>query len=143
VQVQPRTMSTERRLQRPCVLVVDDDPDSCEALGALLGQAGLRVAFAHSVREAIRAMDAHSPSAVVSDLVMPVEDGFNLIHMIRERESGSAGRLAAIAVTAMADPSIRRHAIAAGFDACFLKPFAGVAVVNAVVQAVRQSPPPH
>jgi CheY-like chemotaxis protein len=74
---------------------------------------------------------------------MPVEDGFSLIQVIREREGGSAERLAAIAVTAVADPLIRRHAIAAGFDACFLKPFAVFAVVDAVVQAVRQSSPSH
>jgi CheY-like chemotaxis protein len=126
--------------RRPCVLVVDDDPDSREALGALLAQAGLKVALAESVREAIRALDTCSPNALVSDLMMPVEDGFSLIHAIRERESGSRGRLPAIAVTAIADPSIRRHAVAAGFDACFLKPFAGPAVVNAVTQAVGQSP---
>jgi CheY-like chemotaxis protein len=124
----------------PCVLVVDDDPESREALGALLAQAGLRVALADSVREAIRALDAYSPSVLVSDLVMPVEDGFSLIHTVREREEGSKGRLPAIAVTAIADPSIRRQAVAAGFDACFLKPFAGPAVVNAVAQAVRQRP---
>jgi CheY-like chemotaxis protein len=133
---QPR----ESESRCPYVLVVDDDPESREALGALLAQAGLRVALADSVREAIRALDAYSPSVLVSDLVMPVEDGFSLIHTVREREEGSRGRLPAIAVTAIADPSIRRHAVAAGFDACFLKPFAGPAVVNAVAQAVRQRP---
>jgi CheY-like chemotaxis protein len=124
----------------PCVLVVEDDPESRDAMGALLAQAGLKVALADSVREAIRALGAYSPNALVSDLAMPVEDGFSLIHTIRERESGSSARLPAIAVTGIADPSVRRHAVAAGFDACFLKPFAGPAVVNAVAQAVRQRP---
>jgi CheY-like chemotaxis protein len=127
--------------RHPWVLVVDDDPDSREALGALLAQKGLEVVLADSVPEALRALDAYAPSALVSDLVMPVEDGFSLIHAIRQRESGSRERLPAIAVTAIADPSIRRHAVAAGFDACFLKPFAGAAVVNAVAQAVGQSTP--
>ena len=136
-------VSSEVDALRPRVLVVDDDPESRDALGALLAQAGLKVELADSVREAIRALDMHSPNALVSDLVMPVEDGFSLIHTIRERESGSRERLPAIAVTAIADPSIRRHAVAAGFDACFLKPFAGRAVVNAVAQAVRQSPRPR
>jgi CheY-like chemotaxis protein len=138
--VRSHSVSPEVDSRCPRVLVVDDDAESREALGALLAQAGLKVALAESVREAIRALDTCSPNALVSDLMMPVEDGFSLIHAIRERESGSRGRLPAIAVTAIADPSIRRHAVAAGFDACFLKPFAGPAVVNAVTQAVGQSP---
>ncbi len=135
--------SPEADSRCPCVLVVDDDPESLEALGALLAQSGLKVALAASVREAIRALDVYSPNVLVSDLVMPVEDGFSLIHTIRGREGGSRDRLPAIAVTAVTDPSIRRHAVAAGFDACFIKPFAGAAVVNAVAQAVRQRPHPR
>jgi CheY-like chemotaxis protein len=138
-----QSVSREEHSHRPCVLVVDDDPESREALGALLGQAGLKAVLAESVPEAIRALGAYSPKVLVSDLVMPVEDGFSLIHTIRQQESGSRERLPAIAVTGIADPSIRRHAVAAGFDACFLKPFAGPAVVNAVAQALRQSSSPR
>jgi CheY-like chemotaxis protein len=96
--------------------------------------------LADSVREAIRALDFYSPSALVSDLVMPVEDGFSLIHAVRKREQGTKRRLPAIAVTAIADTSIRRHAVGAGFDACFLKPLDGPAVADAVAQAVRERP---
>jgi CheY-like chemotaxis protein len=125
------------RLGRKRVLVVDDDRDSREALGVLLGQAGMNVALAGSVREALRIVPDFSPSVVLSDIAMPDEDGFALIQALRQRERNTGKRLTAIAVTALAEPDFRRRALSAGFDACFLKPVAPAAVVSAVVQAAR------
>ena len=125
------------RLSRKRVLVVDDDQDSREALGVLLDQAGMNVALAGSVREALRIVPDFSPSVVLSDIAMPDEDGFSLIQALRQRERNTGKRLTAIAVTALAEPDFRRRALSAGFDACFLKPVAPAAVVSAVVQAAR------
>ena len=46
----PGVRTPPARLARKRVLVVDDDQDSREALGVLLGQAGMNVALAASVR---------------------------------------------------------------------------------------------
>ena len=133
----PGVRTLPARLARKRVLVVDDDQDSREALGVLLGQAGMNVALAGSVREALRIVPDFSPSVILSDIAMPDEDGFSSIQALRQRERNPGKRLTAIAVTALAEPDFRRRALSAGFDACFLKPVAPAAVVSAVVQAAR------
>ena len=125
------------RWTRKRVLIVDDDVDSREALGVLLDQAGMNVKIAGSVREALRINDDFSPNVVLSDIAMPGGDGFSLVEALRHRERVTGRRLTAIAVTALAEPDLRRRALSAGFDACFLKPVAPAAVVSAVVQAAR------
>jgi CheY-like chemotaxis protein len=125
------------RRARKRVLIVDDDVDSREALAVLLVQAGMKVQLAGSVREALRINDDFSANVVLSDIAMPDEDGFLLIEALRNKERATGQRLTAIAVTALAEPDLRRRALTAGFDACFLKPVAPAAVVSAVVQASR------
>src|SRR6266436_3458921 len=88
--------------QRPArglrILVVDDDPDGRIALGMLLAQAGVDVALAASVREARRSIERREPDAVVSDLMMPDEDGFALIETLRARESERGRHIPALAI---------------------------------------------
>jgi len=131
------TKTDEDARPRKRVLVVDDDRDSREALGVLLGQAGMNVAIAGSVREAMRVLETFTPSVVVSDLAMPGEDGFSFVEKLRRLQAETGRRLTAIAVTALADGGFRQRAISAGFDTCFLKPVPPVALVTAVVEAAR------
>jgi len=104
------------------ILVVDDDPDGRIALGMLLAQAGVDVALAASVREARRSIERREPDAVLSDLMMPDEDGFALIETLRARESEKGRHIPALAISALSDPEIQRRAAEEGFDAYFVKP---------------------
>jgi CheY-like chemotaxis protein len=104
------------------VLVVDDDAETRTALRALLSNADMKVEVAGSVSEAIDAVSRFSPRVVVSDLAMPEEDGFDLIHRIRSEEKQSGGHITAVAMTGLEKPNVREEALEAGFDAFFSKP---------------------
>jgi CheY-like chemotaxis protein len=60
------------------------------------------------------------PDVLVSDLGMPRTDGFDLIR--RVRDNAETRYLAAIAVTAYANPTERLRALAAGYQAHLPKP---------------------
>ena len=67
------------------VLIVEDDPVQRSDLGELVVALGLRVATAGNGREAL-AMLASSPASVIlTDLVMPGMDGFELLRELAAR----------------------------------------------------------
>ena len=104
------------------VLVVDDEPDNREFLVAAIAQLGANAAAAASAAEAIELLQQSPPDILVSDIGMPVEDGYSLIRKVRSSESGTAKRLPAVALTAYASEQDRDRAIAAGYDEHLPKP---------------------
>jgi CheY-like chemotaxis protein len=81
--------------------------------------AGAEVRVASSARGALELVEQHPPQVVVSDVMMPGEDGYWLIRALRALP---APRPRALAITG--DP--RRHTrddlIRAGYDAFLAKP---------------------
>jgi CheY-like chemotaxis protein len=104
------------------VLVVDDDPDTCELLVMVLRDAGSEVAAAHSVRDALALMASFRPDLLVSDIGMPGEDGYALIRRVRADEAIQGGHLPAVALTAFTGRADRDQAICHGFDEHIAKP---------------------
>lgn len=66
------------------VLVVDDNPDKCNLLKIALEMEGYNVQTASNGREALSAIDSFPPDLVVTDVMMPEMDGYELARRIRE-----------------------------------------------------------
>jgi len=103
------------------LLVVEDNEDARRAFAALLEQYGARVRSASSVTQAIEALAGERPDCVICDLVMPAQDGFDLIRWMQtvQPEQQAAP---VIALSAFADPHYRERTRSAGFAAHFEKP---------------------
>jgi CheY-like chemotaxis protein len=99
-------------------LIVDDERDACEALGALLAERGARVTMASSVRDARATLDKWLPDVLLTDIKMPGEDGYSLARELRKTVRLRAVR--AVAITAYDQEGDR--IAAAGFLACLRKP---------------------
>lgn len=69
------------------MLVVDDDPDKGDMLKLALGTAGYDVHTATNGREALAAIESFPPDLVVTDVVMPEVDGYELARRMRENPS--------------------------------------------------------
>jgi PAS domain S-box-containing protein len=67
------------------VLVVDDDPGICHSLRDLLTTDGCHVLLASSTAEALERLEAEPVDLVLSDVVMPDADGYDLLVQIRKR----------------------------------------------------------
>jgi signal transduction histidine kinase len=110
------------------ILLVEDDHDGREAIATLLIGAGAEVVAVGSVQAALRVLDEAAPDVVLSDIGLPVEDGFVLMENIR----GRGHSVPAIALTAYTRPEDRARAIGAGFHAHVAKPIDAVELFTAI-----------
>jgi CheY-like chemotaxis protein len=102
------------------ILVVDDDPDMCNALEYLLGSYGAEVSAATSAAEALTAFESSRPDVLLSDVAMDGESGFDLMRKVIAREGRDAPPAAAI--SAYFSGKDHAQALAAGFRALLPKP---------------------
>ncbi|MBD2514375.1 response regulator [Nostoc sp. FACHB-973] len=105
-----------------CILVVDDDADTCDYLSFVLEQAGATVILAASADEALQVLVQSTPDILLSDIGMPDMDGYMLIRQVRSLPSEQGGQIPAIALTAYAGEINQQQAIAAGFQKHLSKP---------------------
>jgi CheY-like chemotaxis protein len=68
---------------RPLVVVAEDRADERAMMGAFLGRRGFDVVLTADGHEALHAVLAHGPDAVVSDVDMPNLDGLGLCRALR------------------------------------------------------------
>lgn len=66
------------------ILLVDDDADVRDALCHVLGRAGFSVRSAGNGADAIAALRKSGADIVITDIIMPLLDGVETIHAIRE-----------------------------------------------------------
>jgi signal transduction histidine kinase/ActR/RegA family two-component response regulator len=109
------------RLDGIRVLVVDDEPDARELIGAMLKQSGAEVLVAGSAAEALSVLERSPVHVLVSDVAMPGEDGHTLIRRVRTSDA-PFGRVPALALTAYAGVEDARRAEGAGFQMHMPKP---------------------
>ena len=104
------------------VLVVDDEDDARELLATVLQQAGAVVTAASSVASALAVLATTAISVVVSDVGMPVEDGYTLLRRLRAEAPVALRQIPALALTAYARAEDRQRAASAGFQEHAAKP---------------------
>jgi len=109
-----------RNLDGLAILVVEDQMDSREALAETLRAFGAVVKTAESALDAFRSIEVSPPQLLISDIAMPLMDGFELIRKVRESISDS--RMPAIAITGLSKRSEHEKAIESGFQLCIVKP---------------------
>lgn len=104
----------------PAVLVVDDDPDVRAAVVDGLSVEGYTVRSAADGLEALSAVAAAPPAAIVLDLAMPVLDGLAVCRRLRDL----GDRTPVLVLTARDAVSDRVAGLDAGADDYLVKPFA-------------------
>jgi PAS domain S-box-containing protein len=76
------------RLTGKRILVVDDDPGICHTLKEILEASGCRVETACDGADGLRRVEAGAPDLVLSDVVMPNMDGYELYTAIHRQRPG-------------------------------------------------------
>lgn len=102
------------------VLLVDDAPLNQEVVRDMLVNVGIRVRIAKNGREAIDAIHAQQPDAVLMDCQMPIMDGYQATHRLRADERYRD--LPIIALTANVLQTEKERCLQAGMNAYLAKP---------------------
>jgi two-component system KDP operon response regulator KdpE len=102
----------------PRVLVVDDERHIVRALKIILRSAGYAVEAAESKADALAALAAHPPDALVLDLVLPDGQGVEVCEEVRRWS-----RLPIVVLSAVGDEREKVRALDAGADDYVTKPF--------------------
>ncbi|MEO7359343.1 MAG: response regulator [Gemmatimonadaceae bacterium] len=103
------------------VLIVDDEADGREWVRHVIALAGADTMDVDNVNDALAAVEAFSPHIIVSDLAMPVRNGYDLVAELR-RTGHPATVLPVIALSAFASAEDKRRALDAGFQHFLSKP---------------------
>ena len=104
------------------VLVVDDEPDARVLVERVLVQCGAQVVTASSATQGLEKLREFRPHVLVSDIGMPVTDGYQFIRDVRSLEETEGGRTPAVALTAFARSEDRMRAMLAGYQVHVSKP---------------------
>lgn len=102
------------------ILVVDDNVDSAESWGTLLGILGHEIRIAHDGPSALETSRGFRPDVVLQDIGMPGMDGYEVARRMR-RDPATAGAML-VAITGYGRDEDRREARDAGFDHHLTKP---------------------
>ncbi len=131
------------------ILLVEDDKQTREVIQWLLEQCSATVVAVDSVAGALKefANTLRPPQQtplpqfhlLISDIAMPDEDGYHLIHELREMEAkASIAPVPAIALTAYVRERHRDQALAAGFADYMAKPVDPEALIAAALRLLNQ-----
>lgn len=129
-----------RALEGISIVVVDDEIDARDLLETILSAASAQVYTACNSREALELVKSKKPDLLISDIGMPGEDGYALIHRVRELSPGEGGTLPAVALTAFVRGEDRRRAIREGFQMHIAKPVEAEELIAAAANLTRRAP---
>lgn len=137
------------RLDGIRVLVVDDELNARQVTAAILQQKGAAVAEAASAQEALELVAGGRLDLIVSDLAMPVTDGYEMMRQVRQ---GKGRFVPAVALTAGVAPEDVTAAFAAGYQKHLPKPVSAAALVRTAAELApcrrpsetpAENPTPH
>jgi signal transduction histidine kinase len=112
------------------ILAVEDDSRMLENLREILAGAGFRVIGAGNGREALERLEEERPQLILSDIDMPVMDGFALHGAVQRDDRFRC--LPFIFLTGLDAPEDIRRGKSLGADDYLTKPFAAADLITAV-----------
>ena len=104
----------------PVVLVVEDDPDTADFIHQVL-HARYRCRRATNGKEALELVRQEVPALIISDVMMPVMDGFDMVRQLKKYVPASTVPI--ILLTGQADKQTELESIRLHIEAFIAKPF--------------------
>ena len=122
-------------LDAPCILVVDDEPDTRKSVKLIFEDLGYRVAMAGNGNEAVAQAESKHYDVILMDIGLPGIDGFEACRQIVESDPSAK----IIIVTAHEVSHCARQALMAGAFSLLSKPVEPQNMVDLVDSVVRPS----
>ena len=104
------------------ILIVEDDTELCRLFSHVLEKNGYHTRMVSNGPEALDALAEEYVDLIISDIMMPVMDGYQAARAIRGSGKKDAEMIPIIAITANAFVEDKRKTMEAGMNAHLSKP---------------------
>lgn len=119
------------------LLLIEDNDEIRENTAEILQLAGYSVATAENGKKGIEIAMQKKPDAIICDVMMPVLDGYGVLHLIHKNPELTG--IPFIFLTAKAERSDFRKGMEMGADDYITKPFDDIELLNAVESRLRKA----
>ena len=112
------------------ILIVEDSPTQALQLQRILEKHNYQVSVANNGKEAIAYMSEHKPTMVISDIIMPDMDGYELCRQMKEDEN--LEEIPIILLTKLSDREDMIKGLGLGADNFISKPYRESVLISRV-----------
>lgn len=119
------------------ILVIEDNDEVRENTAEILMLSDYEVITAANGKEGVEVALAQFPDLIVCDIMMPVLDGYGVLHLLSKHEETAT--IPFIFLTAKAEKVDLRKGMEMGADDYLTKPFDGIELLNAVEVRLKKA----
>ena len=119
------------------ILLIEDNIDIRENMSEIMSLASYNVLTAENGKIGVELASEHKPDLIICDIMMPVLDGYGVIHMLQKNPDTQS--IPFIFLTAKAERSEMRRGMELGADDYITKPFNGTELLNAIESRLKKS----
>ncbi|MBI3741655.1 MAG: response regulator transcription factor [Chloroflexi bacterium] len=120
---------------RQTILVIDDDPELCQVLGALLESEGFQARTALNASAGLQIAKTEHPDLIVLDIMMPGMDGRAACRHLRQ-----ISNVPILMLTALSDQTTKINSLNEGADDYLSKPFDNLELIARLRALLRRAP---
>ncbi|WP_343305610.1 response regulator [Chitinophaga niabensis] len=119
------------------ILIIEDNVEIRENIAEILELASYTVLTAENGKEGMETAIAHLPDLIICDIMMPVLDGYGVLHMLQKNEQ--LWNTPFIFLSAKAETAEIRKGMEMGGDDYITKPFNTTDLLNAVASRLKKA----
>ncbi len=119
------------------ILLVEDNDDIRENTAEILEMANYKVATASNGKAGYETALTEQPDLIICDIMMPVLDGYGLLHLINKNETLKSTPF--IFLTAKTERGDFRKGMEMGADDYITKPFTDIELLNAIESRLQKA----
>lgn len=119
------------------ILLIEDNDEVRENTAEILSLSNYEVITAVNGKAGVEMAIQHIPDLIICDIMMPVLDGYGVLHMLSRQKTTAA--IPFIFLTAKSEKSDFRKGMEMGADDYITKPFDGIELLNAVETRLKKA----
>src|ERR1041385_9272954 len=118
------------------ILLIEDNKEVRENTAEILELAGYKVDTAADGKKGVDLVNKKKPDLIICDIMMPVLDGYGVLHLLNKNPDTS--HIPFIFLAAKAERSDMRKGMEMGADDYITKPFDKIELLNAVESRLKK-----
>ncbi len=119
------------------ILLIEDNQDVRENTAEILALANYEVITAMNGKDGVESALATTPDLIICDIMMPVLDGYGVLHLLSKNTSTSL--IPFIFLSAKAEKTEIRKGMEMGADDYLTKPFDDIELLNAIESRLKKT----